>query len=1412
VSDLDEAIEAMTETLVATVGDDAVDIGGELGLLLQARFLARSSGAPIEGVQATAAGEDLESAIGLLTPAAARPDPDPAVVAALGWGLADRYTLDGDNGDRDGAITWLRRVCDSLAPAETAPTEDLRLASLLIERAEERCDLAEATAAIGYAERALADPDGDCYKFARYVLGIGHLVRASIGQAADDLPIAVGHLREAAARLPDDRPDRSNLDARLGIALAMWVNVDPAADGADTLAEALRLLARARREMPPHDAFLIRVRYWLAAASAVRFIWYAGSEADHRIAVSEFEAILDQPALDVQLADPCRIFIAYLLVLRSAPASMRRRSVTIDSSELGRLFADPPEPPAPDAARSALDHLDCVSGTATMDAAYASLVAWLRGCANIALGGGGLAEGATGPSVAAFEEALRLTPEDEPGAGEVRGILGLLYGAQAMREASGRPSSRSVELLAAAARQLGDEHPMLPLLHSVLGGASGLPLDGRVPSRAETTAAIDLLENIIEEVPDDHPARAETLIRLGTLLIGRAFDLDRSVLHLKKLRRKLDGAIGRPAASHLNEAVNHFLLGMAEGIEGLLAPDAELVKSAVDRLKRAAGIAPLEQLSRKYIQAGLIALLCQRYSQDGEFQNLDAAIYYASQLVRAMEGDEISDPLLLTAQYLLAVGPTIRSPERLDRRRLDEMVAQLEALQARMPDDNPLRRAVAAELSTFRVIRGGLAITDSDFGAALRDPRWIAEAADGAVAIARATSLNDPFYAMNLGTAGNARAMHGILTRDRRVASEGIALLAEACAAATTFPEHRRRLLSTLACALRMRYDITRDRKDLNGMISRLEEARRLADEDQGGADMAGIFYLCAAGYHERNDRNLQDRRRAAAFGLSALRERSTTVLLQSTTDRAFDAALDAAGEAADVARWCLADGNTNAVVEALERGRGMVLHAAVADASVPSMLREAGHDELASEWETAMAAAEKVGPDPWDLLPSMMASLRAPADVAEEDVAEEVAHSQEVRLPDDLRYRVVKTLKGTELDRLLAPPPVTEIVQALRTAGAQALVYLVPRDGNAVGLALVIDDAGEIREIRLPLLAVGPRGAVGGFAQAQRDLHGAPANADDARVRWRRALDSLCDWAWTAAMDLVLDSLAVGPGRSVRLVLVPVGDLSLVPWHAARRAVAGGEFRYACQDAIISYAASARQFTEACRNRHRPWPSAAALVRVSGSRLFFASKEIQEIHLRHYADGILLGGRDRRSLPATAENVRDLLPRLGADGVSLLHLGCHAEPAPRPVDGRLVLEDGETLSMRDILQQTRARPHDSPGCLVVLAACGSDLTAGCHDEALTLATSFLAAGAVGAVGARWPVADLPTMALMTMFHHYLNSGYGDPSAALRAAQGWMLNPDRSFPEGFHPKIAEMVRTIDLAKAECWAAFTYQGQ
>jgi len=1353
--------------------------------------------------------EDLDQAIeaGRQELAEAPAEKDPDVAAALGWALAARYERNGDKTDRNEAITWLRPLCDASGQAGWDPEDYLTLAVLVGEQAEDHGDSAGATAAIGYAHRAAAGLDGSIATAAQYVLGTGYLARANIGQTREDLPTAVSYLREAARHLPDDDPDVLTVEARLGLALAQWVvngDLDPARTG--DLDEAVHMLGRAREGLQASDPLRPGVCYWLAMALALRFLSYTGEQSDAQTALTELEAVLGRPGLDPATADCCHLFVAYLLLYRSAPESLRHGPGRMDFDQAARIIARGLERPSPETARAALAHLDQITGTLAVEAEFAHLLPWLRGAASLWLDEDTHPDVDFVPQTEALEEALRLTPGDDPAAGVLQGTLGLLHGMRAARKPGEHAADQVVDSLVTAVRRLDDEHPMRPFLNSALGGAFGIPLGGRKPTGEEATAAIELLESVLDEVPDDHPARPDVLIRLGGLLIGRAFHPDGSAPRLQKLRGQLEAAVERPAASQLNEAVNYALLGMTDGIEGIVAPDQALVRAALLRLRRAASMTQPDTAIGRLIQTCLMSLLGQLYLQHGELEHLDAATYYSRGIVRSAHKDETSDPLQLIAQVMLTTGPAARNPEQMNQEQLAEMAGQLEAALGHLPEGHPLRQTLISDVNTLRILRGGLAAYSGEAGAEPPDHGLIGEAADVAVATARATSPDDPLYAMNLGAAGNARAMQGVLARNRQAINDGVAMLAEACAAARTIPGYRRALLSMLAMVLRMRYDLSRNRDDLSNMISRLEEARRLAHEE-GGYGLAEILFMCGLGYYERDDTNLQDRRRAVALGLDALRERSAMVLLQSTTGRAFDAALKATGEAASVARWCLADGNTEAAVEALERGRGVVLNVATADASVATALRAADFSGLALEWERALAAAETTGPDPWDFLPDPVASPPRLTGAAAAAIP-----APEIRVPGDLRYRVLKALGGTGLERLLAPPSVTEIAQALKTAGARALVYLLPRDGPAAGLALVIDDAGKVREIRLPRLAILPRGPAMVFTQAQQDLRAAPATAEHVRSRWQQALTDVCEWAWTAAMERLLESFVGSPGHPVRLVLVPVGDLGVVPWHAARRVVAGGGLRYACQDVTFSYAASARQFTEACRNPHRSWPSEAALVRVPESRLYFASKETEQIHRRYYPAGILLGGGDEQALLASPGNVRNLLPGPQTSGVSLLHLGCHAEPAPRPVDGRLLLEGGEALSMRDILRQAHDCPRDLAGCLVVLAACGSDLADGQHDEALTLATSFLAAGAVGAVGSRWPVDDLPTLAFMTMFHHYLNSGYDDPSIALRNAQAWMLNPGRSFPSSFRPKIAEMARTIDLAKAEFWAAFTYQGQ
>lgn len=348
----------------------------------------------------------------------------------------------------------------------------------------------------------------------------------------------------------------------------------------------------------------------------------------------------------------------------------------------------------------------------------------------------------------------------------------------------------------------------------------------------------------------------------------------------------------------------------------------------------------------------------------------------------------------------------------------------------------------------------------------------------------------------------------------------------------------------------------------------------------------------------------------------------------------------------------------------------------------------------------------------------------------------------------------------------------------------------------------------------QLPRLRGGAGTVFDAFSQARRALLTAESDSanDAAWQRWQLRLNEVCDWAWTAAMNEVLSTVGRSQGRRpARLVLVPAGELGAVPWHAARFRALGGTVRYACQDTVITYASSARQFVDASRRRRLPWASAPAVVcgsdqpATASDELPFAAEETGEIHRAFYPAGTFLGtGHDG----ATATRVRDLLPSNHSPGASVLHLACHATLANPPLNSFLELAGNSTLYVRDMLEQARERPADTDGGLVILAACETDLAGGAHDESLTLATAFLAAGSAGVVGTQWPVDDAPTALFMVMFHYYLNGDHPDPATALCAAQQWMLDTQRQLPDGIGKRLADEQHRPDLSDAANWAAFT----
>jgi hypothetical protein len=91
--------------------------------------------------------------------------------------------------------------------------------------------------------------------------------------------------------------------------------------------------------------------------------------------------------------------------------------------------------------------------------------------------------------------------------------------------------------------------------------------------------------------------------------------------------------------------------------------------------------------------------------------------------------------------------------------------------------------------------------------------------------------------------------------------------------------------------------------------------------------------------------------------------------------------------------------------------------------------------------------------------------------------------------------------------------------------------------------------------------------------------------------------------------------------------------------------------------------------------------------------------------------------------------------------------------------------DSGVLLTFADAVY---ASPNRRCGGIVTLAACTTHRPDRAYDEAVTLSTAFLVAGAGTAIGSLWQVPDDGTARRMVAFHHNLVSLACHPRAALR--------------------------------------------
>ncbi|MFJ3876715.1 CHAT domain-containing protein [Streptomyces sp. NPDC090077] len=917
---------------------------------------------------------------------------------------------------------------------------------------------------------------------------------------------------------------------------------------------------------------------------------------------------------------------------------------------------------------------------------------------------------------------------------------------------------------------------------------------------------------------EDHVAHAMVLLRHTPEL-----DPDRKRLTPELLQSLLDAVGGENAGRTASMAA-----GVALGHYGALRAGPILTRAVEAAAVAAAGAgAPGTGPAaggHPDVMTGLGAVLTMLHGlMNGGHDDVVAGEGTLRDLIRSMEAMTAADReglpdlgLLKTTHRLLSV---LLTPGPADQR--DRALAALRPEDLGLDPGHPVWAALRPVLAGTAAAAPGADVAAHELVRSTAGLPSVQRAGllamTGAARLARAHDLGDRSALRDAGVLLGA-------ARDTAVRGDDLWLMSAM-------------LLGFLGCAEALRGRPWSRRRRLDEAVGLLEEAYR----ETGGPEhplRARAGFLLAKSLRLRDDRAAGDRRAARRTAADALRATAYGVLLQSGTADAAAAAAGATATALTVARWCLADGEPAEAAATLDACRGLVLHAATTARTVERRLTDAGHGALAQRWARVLASGAP------------------PASALRREVLD-----------------VLLALDGGAADRLLTPPDVPRTAAALRTLGRDALVYLLPAGpagsvGDDAGAALVVAADGRTGVVPLPLLRedaepvlqylgrpdTGPAGPAGrtatapepggpgpgaGFdpvaafdrlttptgrsaADRRRDMGPVPGAPVPPRVRpLSQRLDRLGAWAWQSvaeplARGLRRDVRVEPSGRPPRLVLVPMGDLSAVPWHAAWSATADGGRRYALDTAEFTYAASARLLCEVAERPARPRTDAALIVGDPTGDLPFAGREAAAVREAYYPQAVFLGRAGPGGLPEPAGTGRpeEVLAwlRSGAGRGGTLHLACHATVVENVRHSAALLLHGGNLAAEELTEAIDGGDGTGHPDLVVLAACRSHVSGRGTNEAYTLATAFLTAGARSVVGSLWPVPDEATSLLMFMTHHYLRAEGREPAEALRLAQRWMADPGRSLPPHAPEGLARLLPRIVPDDLSAWAGFIATGR
>ncbi|MFC9291145.1 hypothetical protein, partial [Streptomyces sp. NPDC057052] len=470
-----------------------------------------------------------------------------------------------------------------------------------------------------------------------------------------------------------------------------------------------------------------------------------------------------------------------------------------------------------------------------------------------------------------------------------------------------------------------------------------------------------------------------------------------------------------------------------------------------------------------------------------------------------------------------------------------------------------------------------------------------------------------------------------------------------------------------MALVLDVEYDRRGDPAALAAALRELEAARAEIGDHTGSGTAQDVYRKLADAYRRRGGPG--DTGRALEATERLLERVAEDVLLQIGAEHGLEAARAAADRGVTAAVWAAENGDAATALRVLEAGRALVLRAVAASASVPEQLEAHGETELAARWREAARAGADAG-----------------AGTDREDAARKDA---DTLIPSTLRRRALRALRTAGI---AAGPDWQDVSDAAEAAGVDAVVHLLVGQGDGPGRALVVRPGLAPLALELTGLGAAGRAPLDRYLDAAHDRSAltapdvppsAPGRAA-AVAAWEAALEELCDWAGPAVMGPVLDVARPGrpahPGDPVRLVLLPAGNLGVVPWHAARLgagARAGERPVYAVDHAVLSYAASGAEFVRSAARPRLPLAEAPVLVADPSATLAYAEHEVEALRAAFYPGARCFGflSRNGFDVDGTPDELLPLLPGGTAERpATLVEFGVHGIAGDLPTVSRLLL------------------------------------------------------------------------------------------------------------------------------------------